>query len=176
MAFELDRGVLGIVDPRHLARVQAWPSEALCTPLKSLGTDALSTEFNLSGFRQLLFKTTHPLKKFLLDQRKIAGIGNIYSCEALWRARLDPRRPANSLRPRETKKLYKAIVSVLRRALECCLDPAPEFHDPHWWFQGLERLLRAYRREGLPCRRCGGPIQRIKQDARSTYCCLHCQK
>jgi len=73
-------------------------------------------------------------------------------------------------------KLHKAIVSVLRRALECCLDPAPDFRDPQWWFQGLEKTLRAYQREGLPCRRCGRAIRRIEQGGRSTYCCLHCQK
>jgi formamidopyrimidine-DNA glycosylase len=116
------------------------------------------------------------LKEFLPDQSKIAGIGNIYSAEALWHARLDPRRPANSLSRTDSAKLHKAIVSVLRRALECCLDPAPDFRDPRWWFQGLEKILRAYQREGLPCRRCGRAIRRIEQGGRSTYCCLHCQK
>jgi len=90
--------------------------------------------------------------------------------------RLDPRRPANSLSRTDSAKLHKAIVSVLRRALECCLDPAPDFREPQWWFQGLEKILRAYQREGLPCRRCGRAIRRIEQGGRSTYCCLHCQK
>jgi formamidopyrimidine-DNA glycosylase len=55
---------------------------------------------------------------------------------------------------------YKAIVSVLHRALECCLHPAPDFRDPEWWFQGFEDILRVYDREGKPCRRCGKSIQR----------------
>lgn len=176
IAFELPSGVLGVVDPRHLARVHVWRSESECRPLKTLGVDALSEQFTRPLLEQKLAASKQSLKKFLLDQTRIAGIGNIYSCESLWYARLDPRRRADSLKPAEVEKLHKAIVSVLRRALECCLDPAPEFCDPHWWFQGLERILRTYQREGLRCRRCGKTIQRISQDGRSTYCCLHCQK
>ncbi len=78
--------------------------------------------------------------------------------------------------PQESRRLHKAIVSVLSRALECCLHPAPDFRDPEWWFQGLEKILRAYGREGKPCRRCGEPIQRIAQGGRSTYFCRRCQK
>jgi formamidopyrimidine-DNA glycosylase len=80
------------------------------------------------------------------------------------------------LKPLEVRRLHKAIVSVLARALECCLHPAPDFRDPEWWFQGLEKILRVYGREGKPCRRCGEPIQRITQVGRSTYYCGRCQK
>ncbi len=176
VAFELSHGVLGIVDPRHLGRVRAWRSEKECQSLRQLGVDALSPAFTAKALHSKLSNYKRPLKDFLLDQTKFAGVGNIYSCEALWHARLDPRRRANSVQEAEARNLHKAIVSVLRRALECCLDPSPDFRDPHWWFQGLERILRVYQREGLPCRRCGEQIQRIKQGGRSTYCCLHCQK
>src|SRR5207245_11271615 len=98
------------------------------------------------------------------------------SSEACWHARLDPRRRANQLNPREALRLHKAIVSVLARALECCLHPAPDFRDPAWWFQGLETILRAYGREGEPCHRCAAPIRRIAQGSRSTYWCARCQK
>jgi formamidopyrimidine-DNA glycosylase len=116
------------------------------------------------------------VKEFLLDQSRIAGIGNIYSSEALWHARLNPWRRADSLDRKKSAKLHKAIVYVLRRALECCEDPAPDFRDPKWWFQGLEEILRAYQREDLPCRRCGRLIVRAEQGGRSTYYCKHCQK
>jgi formamidopyrimidine-DNA glycosylase len=175
VALELDKGLLGIVDPRHLGRVHAWPSEEECRPLKTLGVDALSKDFTADALYLKLSRYKRPLKDFLLDQTKFAGIGNIYSCEAIWHARLDPRRRADSLDRAESQKLHKAIVSVLRRALECCLEPSPNFRDPHWWFQGLERILRVYQRDGLPCRRCGQLVQRIKQGGRSTYCCLQCQ-
>jgi formamidopyrimidine-DNA glycosylase len=176
LALELDKGVLGFADQRHFGRVHYWPSLSACPSLRSLGLDALSPQFTTSLLQERLSSSRRPLKEFLLDQSRIAGIGNIYSAEALWHARLDPRRRANSLSRKDSAKLHKAIVSVLRRALECCLHPAPDFRDPRWWFQGIEKILRAYRREGLPCRRCGRAIECIEQGGRSTYCCLHCQK
>src|SRR5215471_5379882 len=141
-----------------------------------LGLDACSKEFTPTRFRELLVPSVRPLKDFLLEQTRVAGLGNIYSCESLWHARLDPRRRAKSLKAEEARRLHKAIVSVLARALECCLNPAPDFCDSQWWFQGLEKILRAYGREGEPCRRCGAKIQRIEQGGRSTYWCRRCQK
>jgi len=176
VALELDEGVLAFADRRHFGRVHAWHDEESCTALASLGIDALSPEFTSQRFAELLGASKRPLKEFLLDQTRVAGIGNIYSCESLWHAKLNPRRLANSLDPAEARRLHKAIVSVLARALECCLHPPPDFRDPSWWFQGLEKILRAYDREGLPCRRCGEAIQRIEQGGRSTYFCSHCQK
>ena len=176
VAFELPKGVLGFADRRHFGRVHAWNSIEESSGLASLGTDALSREFTSAHLRDLLAASYRPLKDFLLDQTRIAGLGNIYSCESLWHARLDPRRRANTVKPREARRLHKAIVSVLARALECCLHPPPDFRDPAWWFQGLEKILRAYGREGKPCRRCGAPIDRIEQSGRSTYCCRRCQK
>jgi len=176
VALELDKGVLGFADRRHFGRLHVWKSVDECPGLSALGIDALSRDFTSHCFAALLSASKRPLKDFLLDQSRVAGIGNIYSCESLWQARLDPRRRANSLKPREARRLHKAIVSVLARALECCLHPAPNFRDPEWWFQGLERILRAYGREGRSCRRCGEPIRRIAQGGRSTYWCRRCQE
>jgi formamidopyrimidine-DNA glycosylase len=176
VAFELARGVLGFADRRHFGRVHAWNSVEECPGLTALGIDALSRKFTSAHLRELLAASSRPLKDFLLDQTRIAGLGNIYSCESLWHARLDPRRRANTVKPQEARRLHKAIVSVLARALECCLHPAPDFRDAAWWFQGVEKILRAYDREGKPCRRCGAPIQRIEQSGRSTYWCRRCQK
>jgi formamidopyrimidine-DNA glycosylase len=176
VALELDKGVIAFADGRHLGRVHAWESLEACPPYNALGVDALSPEFTARAFTQLLSKSRRPLKEFLLDQSRIAGIGNIYSCEALWHARLSPFRLANSLKPNESRGLHKAIVSVLRRALECCLNPPPNFSDAGWWFQGIEDILRVYQREGEPCRRDGHPIQRTIRGNRSTYFCAHCQK
>jgi formamidopyrimidine-DNA glycosylase len=175
VALEFGTGVLGFVDRRHFGRVYAWESAEESTGLSSLGIDALSKDFTVSRFRELLAASVRPLKDFLLDQNRVAGLGNIYSCESLWHARLNPRRRARSLKPQEVRRLHKAIVSVLARALECCLHPAPDFRNPAWWFQGLEDILRVYGREGEPCRRCGAPIRRIVQGGRSTYYCRRCQ-
>ena len=176
VALELTKGVLGFADRRHFGRVHAWESDEACPPLRKLGMDAFAKEFTSTELYARLSRSKRPLKEFLLDQTHIAGIGNIYSAEALWRARLDPWGRANSLDKKQSAKLHKAIVYVLRRALECCQYPAPDFRDPKWWFQGLEAILRAYQREGLPCRRCGQSIERAEQGGRSTYYCKCCQK
>jgi formamidopyrimidine-DNA glycosylase len=176
LAFECKNGVLGFADRRHFGRAHAWDSLGDSPGLASLGVDALSRDFTVAAFRKLLAASVRPLKDFLLDQTRVAGLGNIYSCESLWHARLDPRRRAKSLKLEEARRLHKAIVSVLGRALECCLHPAPDFRDSQWWFQGLEKILRAYGREGEPCRRCGAAIQRMEQGGRSTYWCRQCQK
>jgi formamidopyrimidine-DNA glycosylase len=176
VALEFARGALGFVDGRHFGRVHGWESAEDCVPLQRLGVDALSPEFTTEFLGAKLSGSRTPLKQFLLNQTRVAGIGNIYSCEALWHAKLDPRRHGKSLRWKEAAKLHKAIVSVLRRALECCLHPAPVFRDPNWWFQGLEKILRVYQREGLPCKRCGQPIKRLEQGGRLTYFCSQCQR
>jgi formamidopyrimidine-DNA glycosylase len=176
VAFELDKGVLAFVDDRHFGRVLVWDSAEANPALAQLGVDTISPEFNAKRFVQLLAASKRPLKEFLLDQTHVAGIGNVYSCESLWHARLNPLRPANSVKPEESRRLHKAIVSVLARALECCLHPPPDFCDATWWFQGLEKILRVYDREGTPCRRCGHEIKRIARGGRSTYFCAHCQK
>ena len=176
VAFELDKGVLGFADGRHFGRVLVWDSEKDYPSLAGLGVDAISPDFTAATLAKLLSASKRPLKEFLLDQSRVAGVGNIYSCESLWHAKLNPLRRANSLTTAEARRLHKAIVSVLARALECCLHPPPDFRDANWWFQGLEKMLRVYDREGKPCRRCGNEINRIAQGGRSTYFCAHCQK
>jgi formamidopyrimidine-DNA glycosylase len=176
VAFEFKNGVLGFADGRHFGRVLVYESKEKCPALARLGVDAISPGFTPARFIEMLDTSRRPLKEFLLDQSRVAGVGNIYSCESLWHAKLDPRRRANSVKAAEARRLHKAIVSVLARALECCLHPEPDFRDANWWFQGLEKVLRAYDREGKPCRRCGNEIKRIAQGGRSTYFCAHCQK
>jgi len=176
VALELDKGVIAFADGRHLGRVHAWDSLADCRPYNALGVDAMSPEFTAKAFAEMVGKSRRPLKEFLLDQSKVAGVGNIYSCEALWHVKINPFRLANSLKPEEARDLYKAIVSVLRRALQSCLNPPPNFSDPDWWFQGIDDILRVYQREGEPCKRDGHPIQRTTKGNRSIYFCAHCQK
>ena len=176
VALELDKGVIAFADGRHLGRVHAWESLNACSAYNELGIDAMSPEFTAKAFTDLLLKSRRPLKAFLLDQSRIAGVCNIYSSEALWHAKISPFRSANSLKPGEARALYKAIVSVLRRALQLCLNPPPDFRDAEWWFQGIEGILRVYQREGEPCRRDGHPIKRTTRGNRSTYFCAHCQK
>jgi formamidopyrimidine-DNA glycosylase len=107
--FEFDSGVLGVVDPRHLVRVHVWQNESECRPLKTLGVDALSNDFTRPALRHALAQSKQTLEKFLLDQTCFTGIGNIYSCEALCHALLDPRRQADSLAPWRPKNFTKRL-------------------------------------------------------------------
>ena len=122
---------------------------------ESLGPDALSTRFSPAILADIFRGSDRPVKLVLTDQKRIAGIGNIYCSEPLWRSRLGPRRRADSLRSAKIRRLHKAVVSVLKRALECCRNPSPDFRDPEWWFAGLDRILAVYERKGEPCRRFG---------------------
>ena len=176
VAFEMKHGTLGFADQRHFGRAHWAASPEVIPGIAAMGVDPLSKEFTAARFAELLAGSRRPLKLLLLDQDKVAGIGNIYSNEAMWHARIDPRRAASSLSAAESRKLHKTIVEVLRRALECCLHPAPDLRDANWWFQGLEKIVRVYGREGKKCRRCGSPIQRITQGGRSTFWCANCQK
>jgi formamidopyrimidine-DNA glycosylase len=164
------------VDRRHFGRMNWLAREEDSPGIPSPGVDALSPKFTPQRLEALLKKARRPLKLFLMDQTRIAGLGNIYSNEALWHARLSPRRRAYRLLRREARRLHKAIVYVLRRALECCLYPAPDLRDAKWWFQGIEKTLRVYGREGEHCRRCGGRIRRIEQGGRSSFFCPGCQR
>jgi formamidopyrimidine-DNA glycosylase len=170
------QGTLGFVDRRHFGRVELYDDAAKAPSLGKLGVDPLKPELTCKHFAALAAKSAMPLKQFLLDQSKVAGIGNIYSNEAMWLARLKPMRRANSLSAAEAARLHKSIGTVLRRALECCLHPAPNFRDPNWWFQGIEDVLAVYGREGKPCKRRDGTVQRTTQGGRSTFWCKGCQK
>jgi formamidopyrimidine-DNA glycosylase len=176
VAVSFREGTLGFVDGRHFGRVEFEEDAGRIKGLGKLGVDPFSKEFTKERFAELLAKAAMPLKLFLLDQTKVAGIGNIYSNEAMWLARLKPMRRARDLSASEAARLHKSIGTVLRRALECCLHPAPNFRDPNWWFQGIEDTLKAYGREGKKCARCGHTILRTAQGGRSTFWCKGCQK
>lgn len=172
----LNKVTVGFVDQRHLGRM-SWHESAEGTPsLNKLGVDIFSREFRPTTLATILKNSRLEVKLLLTDQSKISGLGNIYSSEALWHARINPRRPANRLTAIETRRLHKAIVSTAHRALECCSNPPPDFRNPEWWFSDLTPILRVYGREGERCRRCGGTIKRIQQGGRSSYFCPRCQR
>lgn len=176
VTLETTDGILAYVDQRHLGRVH-WLEKPEDSPgIKALGLDALSPQFTLPRFVEICRTRPRALKVLLMDQARIAGIGNIYATEALWRARVSPWRRSDELTPAKFRALHKAVVSVLARALECCLHPPPDFRNPQWWFTGVGRMLRVYDREGRACRRCRTKIRRIEQGGRSTYFCPYCQR
>jgi formamidopyrimidine-DNA glycosylase len=149
------------------------------TVLDRLGPEPLSREFRCAHFLRMLERRAAMLKPLLLDQRFIAGIGNIYADEALWRARLHPCRTAASLTHREAARLYASIRAVLqsgvRHAGTSLGSTSTNFHRADGGEGGNQRYLRVFRRTGKPCPRCGHPIHRFRVSQRSTHVCLICQ-
>jgi formamidopyrimidine-DNA glycosylase len=130
LALELTKGVLGFADVRHFGRAHAWKSERECVPLQKLGVDALSPEFAAKFLTARLATSRRSLKEFLLDQTRIAGFGNIYFCEALWHAALNPRRKLTERhRMRETPQSNCVRSTACFRML---LTPGAVFREPDW--------------------------------------------
>ncbi len=147
---------------------------------KNLGVEPLSEGFTPQVLADLTSGSRAPIKQLLLDQRKIAGIGNIYAAEALWRAKIDPRRAASSLELDEISALHEAIVRVLSEAIDqlgTTLGTSVSDYKPTGEMAGgFQNLLCVYARESEPCARCEDTIERIVQAGRSTYLCPSCQR
>ncbi|MDQ2795691.1 MAG: bifunctional DNA-formamidopyrimidine glycosylase/DNA-(apurinic or apyrimidinic site) lyase [Actinomycetota bacterium] len=145
--------------------------------LSRLGPEPLSVAFTRHGLRERL--TRHPralIKAVILDQSTVAGVGNVYTDEALHLARIDPRRVAGSLTAVEVARLHRAIRSVIGDAVE---HGGTSFVDYINDFRGNSTYVahaRVFHRDGEPCRECGTPIQRVRVAARSTNFCPHCQR
>jgi formamidopyrimidine-DNA glycosylase len=139
------------------------------------GPEPLSPSFDARRLQDRLKGRSARLKTLLLDQSFIAGVGNIYADEALWLARLNPLRAANTLTPEEVRRLHRSIRKVLRQGIS---NRGASFSD----YVGADgepgenaERLAVYRRTGAPCLRCGRPIQRVVIGQRSTHFCAHCQ-
>ncbi|MGR4065782.1 MAG: bifunctional DNA-formamidopyrimidine glycosylase/DNA-(apurinic or apyrimidinic site) lyase [Vulcanimicrobiaceae bacterium] len=143
---------------------------------RDLGVEPLSSGFTQQGFAAMLSGRTTPVKAFLLDQRRIAGIGNIYACEALWEARIRPSRPAKALNEAAIGRLYVAIVDVLERATQMRGTSVDDYVDAAGLEGGFQNALSVYGRLGLPCARCGKPIVRTVLAQRGTWWCRTCQR
>jgi len=170
---ELEDGhALDYRDPRLFGRLVRGKVEQLrkLPALSALGPDPLGG-IDADRLSQVLRKTRRSLKEALMDQRTLAGLGNIQVSEALHRAGLHPERLGVSIAPDEVTRLIKGIGDALRAALEGEDSPEPITYVE----EGGENIFLVYDREGSPCSNCGTPIERIVQGGRSTYFCPHCQ-
>lgn len=170
-----DGGRLRFSDMRKFGRMvlTSDPHEVL----RDLGPEPLADDFTAAQFKEMLAPRHGRVKSLLLDQRFLAGLGNIYANEALWRAGVHPLRPADSLAADEAQRLHGAIRSVLQAAIEnggTTLDNGG-FRQADGESGEFVSQLAAYGREGEPCPRCGAAIERIKVGQRSTYLCPLCQ-
>ena len=172
-SFELADGfAVDYRDPRLFGRLVRGKIEDLrkLPTLRALGPEPLE-EIDLDRLHALLVRTKRSLKEALMDQRTLAGLGNIYVSEALHRAKLDPQRPGTSLTREETERLAGAV----RDALRAGLDSEDSSEPITYVEEGGENFFLVYDRAGQPCSTCGNPIRRIVQGGRSTYYCATCQ-
>src|SRR6186997_1228742 len=141
----------------------------------AVGPEPLDPEFTLRDFRNLIRRRKGRLKPLLTDQSFLAGVGNIYADEALWRSKLHPLRSAASLRPPDERRLYDAIRTILTEAVERRGSSIDDYTAPDG-DGSMQEQLDVYQRTGEPCPRCGHPIKRIVVGARSTHFCSWCQR
>jgi len=142
--------------------------------LKQLGPDALT--ITPSQLAQRLKSRYAPIKSTLLNQQCLAGLGNIYTDEALWLAQIHPLLPANILTPAQIERLAQAIFKILNRGIKFGGTSIRSYIQPNGKRGSYQNHRFVYRRENLPCFRCGMPIKRIKISGRSSYFCPSCQR
>ena len=174
IAFDPDTDLF-FYDTRRFGRVWGLTPDQEDQFFAKLGVEPLSADFTPALLRSLAQNRRAPLKSFLIDQRHIAGIGNIYADEALFRARLHPLREAGSVGPREARRLHAAIQEVLQLGIEHEGSSIESFIDPAGRRGSFQEILNVYGRSGQPCRVCGTPVERIVVGGRGTHSCPHCQ-
>ncbi len=176
---QTDRGLLRLTDPRRFGAV-VWSDGLDVQPaaklLASLGMEPFDPRFNGEQLHAGLSGRRVAVKLALLAGDIVVGAGNIYACEALFRAGIDPRLPAHKLSRPRAEKLAAAVRGVLRQALDAGGTTLRDFKDAHGVAGSFQMQADVYGREGEPCRVCGTKIRRIVQGQRSTFFCPACQK
>ncbi|HEX7241988.1 MAG TPA: bifunctional DNA-formamidopyrimidine glycosylase/DNA-(apurinic or apyrimidinic site) lyase [Longimicrobiaceae bacterium] len=175
--FRLEDGrELDYHDVRRFGRLQRFAGEEWILRDESLGVEPLSDAFTARHLLDLARRSRVAVKSWLMDQRRVVGVGNIYASEALFRARIDPRRPANSLKPKEAARLRDAVREVLQEAIDFRGTTLLDYRDASGGRGEFAERLRVYDRAGEPCRTCGAPVERLVQGGRSTFFCPACQR
>ena len=171
------RHVLALCDPRRFGSVDLIDEAALNSwqPFAALGPEPLGLKFTAGHLQRAFAGRIASVKMLLLDQRIVAGLGNIYVCEGLFRARIDPRRAAGKVSLAALKRLVPAVVAVLNEAIAAGGSTLRDYAQPSGQLGYFAKHFDVYGREGEPCL-CGGTIVRIVQGGRSTWYCPMCQK
>lgn len=182
IAFWMDRGAaryrIDYNDPRRFGFMDlvATPDLAKCAHFIGMGPEPMGEDFTAARFRRALSGRSAPIKAALLDQSVVAGLGNIYVCEALYEAGIAPRRKAGSLGPGRTERLHTAIRRILAEAIEAGGSSLRDFAGSDGALGYFQHRFRVYDREGEGCPACGRRVRRIVQSGRSTFYCGTCQR
>ena len=178
LIFFLDNKImLALSDLRKFAKAELWNSEKLSQSeeMKSLGPEPLDKNFTFEKFKECFKGKKGKIKQVLMDQTVVAGIGNIYSDETLWRAKIHPFKDVSKLTEEELKKIYQAMKKIIGKAIEVKGESISNFRRISGEKGGFDPLRKVYRREGEKCTRCGTIIKRIKLAGRSAHFCPNCQ-
>ncbi len=164
-------------DPRRFGAVDLYQGDALGHPwLAKLGVEPLGNAFNGEALYEALKGRKTPMKSALLNQHVVAGLGNIYVCEALWQSRISPELPANQITPQQAEVLSHNIRDVLERAIVSGGSTLRDYRNASGGTGYFQHEFHVYDREGEVCKNgCGGNIERIVQSGRSTFYCPRCQ-
>lgn len=172
MIFYLTGGkILAFSDLRKFAYLKLLDKSGLEKALSNYGPEPFSNEFTQEYLAGIFAKKKVAIKKVLMDQTLIAGIGNIYADEILWKSKVHPLTPAASLSPAETDTIYKNIKEVLAQAIKLRGTSTSDFRDTEGKKGKFGEVLGVYRRTGLPCPNDGTPIKRIVVGGRGTHFC-----
>ena len=165
-------------DPRRFGFMELWPADRMeaYPRLAGYGPEPLSNEFSHAWLNAALQGKKAPIKAALLDQRLIAGLGNIYVCEALYRAGISPRRRASTVPGERAARLTIAINDVIREAIAAGGSSISDFKAATGELGYFQHTFSVYDREDEPCKRCGAAIRRIVQSGRSSFYCGTCQR
>ncbi len=169
---------LALCDPRRFGWVDLVARDALADwpSFAAMGPEPLGPDFGVAHLKAALRGRVAPIKLMLLDQRIVAGLGNIYVCEALWRARIHPRKPAGKVSGPALARLVPAIRAVLTESIEDGGSSLRDYARPDGELGYFATRFDAYGREGEPCHRDdGGTVRRFVQGGRSTWFCPRCQ-
>lgn len=168
---------LHYADVRRLGTVTLFTAAQFTEFVGRLGVEPLEEEFTNARLARVLATSRQAIKKVVMDQARIAGVGNIYAAEALWRAKIDPSRPASTIQPAEVERLRKAIVQVLTKAVQGRGTSIRDYRDANGAEGDYAPRLKAYGRASLPCPRCGTRlVSTMAIDGRATVFCWRCQR
>jgi formamidopyrimidine-DNA glycosylase len=170
--FELDEGLLVYDDIRHFGKIE-WSKE-LPDRVGALGPDALTVP--LEEFMTMLRKRRSMIKPLLMNQAFVRGMGNIYTDEALFLARIHPKAIASRLSPQRATRLHKAMVDILSAAIALKGSSISDYVDSDGRKGSFQLHHQVYGREGEPCAVCGSAVRRIVLGSRGTHYCARCQR
>ncbi len=176
--FFKDGSMLALSDLRRFAKIICAPQAAVLnlSEIKKLGPDPTRDNFTFSEFNQILNSRNGAIKKILLDQNMISGIGNIYADEILHLSKIHPLKQTRKLTVPEKQKIFRAAKKILASAVKFGGTSMDDYRNVFGAKGNYEKHLRAYHRTGQKCYRCGAPIERIKIGGRSSHFCSQCQK